>query len=286
MKVLDSKNNFLGLDKKSSSVENSSALILPLIKSSRQDKVNHPYKLLFNASDQLEKYDEEMSRELCFEKGIASLAPIKVPLNPNVFDANKNVLLNFINEKKFIFSISNEIEASYYLLQLYKKTGFDFSILHLDAKARLKHEWQTKKSDEKFINNLVRENFYVVQCGIRKISKEEMDFKNENLLKQFLSVEIKLGMFGEYWQELVAKELKHNVFIIMNLSVFEPIIFDNISQPEPSGLSWDDLIYLIKIIGQDKNIIGADLSGISYKKKSHSNYFVSKLIYKILNYAL
>lgn len=286
MKVLDSKNNFLGLDKKFSSIENSSALIIPLIKSSRKEKINHPYKLIFEASKKLEKYDEEMSSELCFEKGISSLSPIKLPTHANAIDINKDEFLKHINAKKIFLSLSNEIDASSYFINLFKQAGNDFSILHLDAKARLKNDWQTKNSNDKLINNLIVENFDVVQCGIRNISKEEVDFKNENLIKQFLSVEIKLGMFGELWQELVAKELKENVFIIINLSVFDPSVFDIIENPEPSGLSWEEVIYLLKIIGQDKNIIGVDLSGISFKKKSNSNYFVSKLIYKILNYAL
>lgn len=286
MKVLDSKNNFLGLDKKFSSIENSSALIIPLIKSSRKEKINHPYKLIFEASKKLEKYDEEMSSELSFEKGISSLSPIKVSAHANAIDINKDEFLKHINAKKFFFSLSNEIDASSYFINLFKQAGNDFSILHLDAKARLKNDWQTKNSNDKLINNLVVENFDVVQCGIRNISKEEVDFKNENLIKQFLSVEIKLGMFGELWQELVAKELKENVFIIINLSVFDPSVFDIIENPEPSGLSWDEVIYLFKIIGQDKNIIGVDLTGISFKKKSNSNYYVAKLIYKILNYAL
>lgn len=286
MKVLDSKNNFLGLDKKFSSIENSSALIIPLIKSSRKEKINHPYKLIFEASKKLEKYDEEMSSELSFEKGISSLSPIKLPTHANAIDINKDEFLKHINSKKIFLSLSNEIDASSYFINLYKQAGNDFSILHLDAKARLQNDWQTKNSNDKLINNLVVENYDVVQCGIRSISKEEVDFKNENLIKQFLSVEIKLGMFGELWQELIAKELKENVFIIINLSVFDPSVFDIIENPEPSGLSWEEVIYLLKIIGQDKNIIGVDISGISYKKKSNSNYYVAKLIYKILNYAL
>lgn len=285
MKYLTKNKNFLGLEEKYSSPENSKIIILP-INYSNQKKKNEakPTQLIFDASKKLEKYDEEMSSELCYEVGISTLKPISISSSNKNNEKLFNEFLSILNQKKILVTFSNQIVANDFVINLFSQTYNDFSILHLDSKPRLKNDWQTKNENEKFIRTLVEKNIDITQVGIRSISKEESDFKRENLVKQFLACEINLGMFGNDWQEMVVRNLKENVFVIFNLSVFDPIYFDNIEFPEAGGLNWNDIVYLFKIIGQDKNIIGIDFNGISYKKKSNSNYFIAKLLYKILNY--
>lgn len=273
MKVLSKNKNFLNLNLDCSSFEKSKIVIVPI---NFKNKTKHPAYLIYDASKNLEKYDEEMNRELCYDVGICSFDV----LNAKKFSSHFNS--DYSSEKFFVF-ISDSIQSLKFITSFYQNKYNSFSILHLDANARMKSI--PKLTEESVIKELVQRKFDIIQVGIRSLSKDEVIFKSENFVKQFLACEINLGMFGENWQEIVARNLKTNVFISINLNVFDPIFFDNILSPEPGGLTWNEIIYLLKIIGQDKNIIGIDINGISYKK-THSNYFISKMLYKIMNYAI
>lgn len=283
MKSESKKNNFLQLEEKFSSIENSKIIFLPLEYSDKKKKdETHPSKLIIEASKKLEKYDEEMNRELAYESGICSLNKLKVYSNSNQNGNSINEISNIVKNKK-LFTLSNDINTIKFLVDLYGRNYKEFTILHLDAKARMKNNPLPNK--DSVIRNLV-ENNHIIQVGVRSLSKDEEIFKTQNLVKQILACEINLGMLGEDWQEIVVRNLNENVFIMLNINVFDPQFFDNISEPEPLGLNWNDLIYLFKIIGQDKNIIGVDVNGIFPRKRSNSNYYIAKLIYKIMNYAI
>lgn len=283
MKSESKKNNFLQLEEKFSSIENSNIIFLPLEYSDKKKKdETHPSKLIIEASKKLEKYDEEMNRELAYESGICSLNKLKVYSNSYQNGNSINEISNIVKNKK-LFTLSDDINTIKFLVDLYGRNYKEFTILHLDAKARMKNNPLPNK--DSVIRNLV-ENNHIIQVGVRSLSKDEEIFKTQNLVKQILACEINLGMLGEDWQEIVVRNLNENVFIVLNINVFDPQFFDNISEPEPLGLNWNDLIYLFKIIGQDKNIIGVDVNGIFPRKRSNSNYYIAKLIYKIMNYAI
>lgn len=283
MKSESKKNNFLQLEEKFSSIENSKIIFLPLEYSDKKKKdETHPSKLIIEASKKLEKYDEEMNRELAYESGICSLNKLKVYSNSYQNGNSINEISNIVKNKK-LFTLSDDINTIKFLVDLYGRNYKEFTILHLDAKARMKNNPLPNK--DSVIRNLV-ENNHIIQVGVRSLNKVEEIFKTQNLVKQILACEINLGMLGEDWQEIVVRNLNENVFIVLNINVFDPQFFDNISEPEPLGLNWNDLIYLFKIIGQDKNIIGVDVNGIFPRKRSNSNYYIAKLIYKIMNYAI
>ncbi|MFZ5948954.1 MAG: arginase family protein [Stygiobacter sp.] len=284
MKSESKKNNFLQLEEKFSSIEKSKIIFLPLEYSDKKKKdETHPSKLIIEASKKLEKYDEEMNRELAYESGICSLNKLKVYSNSNQNGNSIDEISNIVKNKK-LFTLSDDINTIKFLVDLYGRNYKEFTILHLDAKARMKNNPLPNK--DSVIRNLVENNNHILQVGVRSLSKDEEIFKTQNLVKQILACEINLGMLGEDWQEIVVRNLNENVFIVLNINVFDPQFFDNISEPEPAGLNWNDLIYLFKIIGQDKNIIGADVNGIFPRKRSNSNYYIAKLIYKIMNYAI
>jgi len=79
MKELNSNHNFLGIEKEFSNYKDSQIVILqmPLEKTVTYGKGtrNGPDEIIA-ASHYVEYYDEEQSRELCFEKGICTLPPL------------------------------------------------------------------------------------------------------------------------------------------------------------------------------------------------------------------
>jgi len=292
MKAAGKKTNFLSLDKKHSSIENSHAVVLPVIFSeNRKAKsiiLNTPKEIIL-ASSKLEFYDEEMGVELCFESGICTFEPLNLQnLNyPKACEKLEKEIFSLLETQKTIAVVSSSHSISYGIVKAFSAKYDSLSFLHIDSKANLKQEWQSKSNHDSLFTRIAGLKRKIVQVGIRSQSKEENEIRIEQKIHQFLACEIKLGMYGADWQELVNKELEQNVYLSIDLSGFDPCVISDLENPEPGGLLWDELLYLFKIIGQDRNIVGFDISGLApISSKSNSYYLAAKLIYKIFNYAL
>lgn len=292
MKIADKKTNFFTLDKKYSSIDNSRAFIIPVLFSeNRKAKslvVNAP-KEIIKASSMLESYDEEMGGELCYEKGICTFEILNLQKNTyqKACEKLEKEITPLLAEDKTIVTLGGSHAISYGAIKAFSDKYDSLSVLHIDSKANLKKDWQGKTEHDTLMARVARLNKKIVQVGIRSQSKEENDFRLEKQIHQYLACEIKLGIYGTDWQELVNKDLSDNVYITIDLSGFDPSIINTVENPEPGGLFWDEIIYLFKIIGQDRNIVGFDVMGfVPNSTSSFPYYFVVKLIYKILNYAL
>lgn len=292
MKELDKKNNFLALDKKYSSLVQSKAVILPLVYSEQKHakaNVLKSAKEIIKASAKLEAYDEEMGGELCFEIGICTLEALnlqKLSYNKAVEKLEKEIS-SLIESNKLVALVGGCHSASFGAIKAFQNKYDSLSVLHIDSRANIKQDWQTKSPHESLIARVAQFNSQITQVGIRSQSKEENEFRIEKQIHQFLACEIKLGMYGEDWQELVNKNLTDNVYITLDLSAFDPSVINSVELPEPGGLFWDEVMYLFKIIGQDRTIVGFDIMGFVPKTSdTSSSYFTAKLIYKLFNYAL
>lgn len=292
MKEADKKNSFLTLDKKYSSLNISQAVILPVIYSEQKSAkavFSRAAREIIKASAKLEPYDEEMGGELCFEKGIATLETLnlqKLSYAKAVEKVEKEISL-LIDQNKTIATIGGSHSIAYGAIKAFQKKYESLSVLHIDSRANMKQDWQTKSPHESLISRVAEFNSNITQVGIRSQSKEENEFRVEKQIHQFLACEIKLGMYGDDWQELVNRNLSDKVYVTFDLCAFDPSVINTVENPEPGGLLWDEVMYLFKVIGQDRTIVGFDVMGlVPSSASSSSNYFVAKLIYKILNYIL
>jgi agmatinase len=292
MKELNAKQNFLGLEKKHSGYADSQIVILsaPLEKtvSLGRGTSNGPKEIL-KASHYVEYYDEEQSRELCFEKGICT----SYPLNFQKLSQKKSLeiiyseLEKHLDAEKFVVTIGGEHSLSYSTIKAHDKKHKNLSVLQIDAHSDMRDSYEGSKfSHASFMARVAEFNSKIIQVGVRAQCIEEEEFRKQKGIKTFYAREIKMGMYGDSWQEIVTKNLSDNVYITFDLDGFDPSLLPATGTPEPGGLFWDETMNLIKIIGQDKNIVGFDVTELA-PSKNHpaSNYTAAKLIYKILNYA-
>ena len=292
MKVLSPSHNFLGLERKFSNYDQSKIVILPmpLEKTVTYGKGTSKGPLeILKASRQMEYYDEEMNRELCFEKGICTLEPMrfeKISIEKALAKIYK-LGLSLIENKKFIASIGGEHSLSSAVIKAYHEKFENLSVLQIDAHSDLRDIYNKSKFNHACVMARVAEfNSNIIQAGVRAQCKEEDEFRKQKGIKTFYSREIRMGMYGDNWQELISKNLSDNVYITFDVDGFDPSLLPATGIPEPGGLFWDETMDLMKIIGMDKNIVGFDVVELS-PSKSHpaSNYTAAKLVYKLLNYA-
>jgi agmatinase len=292
MKELGIKQNFLAIDKKFSSYNDSQIVIVsaPLEKTVSYGKgtAKGPKEIL-NASHFVEFYDEELNRELCFEKGICTLPELmlaKLPIGKAIEKIYKEVSKH-IDAGKFVVTLGGEHSLSIAPIKAHHERFENLSILQIDAHSDLRESYEGSKFSHASVMARVAEfNTKIVQVGIRAQSKEEADFRIMNSIRTFYAREIKLGMYGDNWQELVSRSLTENVYITFDVDGFDPSFLTATGTPEPGGLFWDETMNLLKIICLDKNIVGFDVVELAPSKTHPSSSFVAaKLVYKMLNYS-
>ena len=292
MKELGVKENFLGLEKKYSNYKDSKIVILsaPLEKTVTYGKgTAMAPKEILKASRFVEYYDEEQSREICFERGICTLDQLsfqKLTVEKSLAKIYSEVK-NHLNNDKFVVTLGGEHSLSYGAIKAHHEKFPNLSILQIDAHSDLRDSYENSKYSHACVMARVSEfNTKIIQVGVRAQAIEENEFRKQKQIRTFYSREIKMGMYGDDWQEIVARNLTENVYVTFDLDGFDPSILPATGTPEPGGLFWDETMYLLKIIGLDKNIVGFDVTELA-PSKAHpaSNYTAAKLVYKILNYA-
>ncbi len=291
MKTLSDKNNFLGIESKYSQYANSQIVIqsAPLEKTVTFGKGTAAGpKAILKASHYVEFFDEEFNRELCFEKGIASLPEMNFE-GENIKSSLQQIYLNtkkLIEDEKFVVTLGGEHTISQSPIRAYVENFSDLSILQFDAHSDLRNSYQGSIYSHASIMARVAEfTKEIVQVGIRAQCKSEYVFIKSNNIKTFYAREIS-QMPSATWHKQVVDSLNKNVYITFDVDAFDPSLLPATGTPEPGGLFWDDTMNLLKLIGTKRNIIGFDVVELA-PSKSHpaSEFIAAKLVYKILNYA-
>ena len=291
MKTLTEKNNFLGLNKKYSSYETSDIVILqaPLEKTVSYGKgTKIGPKEILKASHYVEFFDEELNKELCFEKGICTLEEIKLEklsVKKSIDKIYKEVKKQ-IDANKFVITLGGEHSLSLATVKAHLGKYKDMSVLQIDAHSDLRDSYEGNKYSHASVMARVAElTKEIVQVGIRAQCKEEFDFIKKNKIKTFFMRAIRNNKYGKNWQKKIVEALNKNVYITFDVDGFDPSVIAATGTPEPGGLFWDETMNFLKQIGKEKNIVGFDVVELAPSKyHRESNFTTAKLVYKLLNY--
>lgn len=292
MKTLGIKKNFLAVEKEVSSYDKSKIVILsaPLEKTVSYGKgtANGPKEIL-KASHYVEFYDEELDRELIFEKGIATLPELKlkdISVKKGIDKIYKSVK-KLIADDKFVVTLGGEHSLSSAPVKAHFEIYENLSVLQIDAHSDLRDKYEgSKYSHASVMARVVEFTKDIVQVGIRAQCIEESQFIKENGIKTYYAREIRNGKHGDDWQGKVINDLKENVYITFDVDGLDPSVITATGTPEPGGLFWDETMNLFKKIGEQKNIVGFDVVELAPSKyHENSSFTTAKLVYKLLNYS-
>ena len=287
MKYLSPKKGFLGIDAEQSIDPQVIVVPFGLEKTvSYGGGTKNGPKEIIKASHQVELFDEEMNKEPYKEIGIKTLKPFSIKNKiESALDQLSKINEDILSNNKFPLVLGGEHSITPGSIKPFAKKYDEITLLHFDAHADLRESYQ----DEKFSHAsaikrcLDYKNLKVVSFGIRNLSKEEMDFYNNNRDR----IEIFWGKDKQTWDlSLLDKFFKNkNVYITFDVDGFDASIMPATGTPEPGGMLWEDVLPIIKKVCQISNIVGADINELAPIKNFDSyNFLVAKLAYKILSY--
>ena len=245
---------------------------------------------ILEASANLELYDIETDSEV-YTQGIFTEAPLKVKnISPEQLAKEVETRISgLIAQKKFTVLLGGEHSVSIGAIQAYAKKVPGLSVLQLDAHADTREEYHDSKYNHACVMARARELCPIVQVGIRSMDaseKERMDlsrvFFAEKISKD--RKENKDNKESKWMKEVVSK-LSSNVYLTIDLDVFDPSIMPSTGTPEPGGLSWYEVLDLLKMVIEQKKLVGLDIVELCPNDNDKApDFLAAKLIYKILSY--
>ena len=288
MKYLSPKKGFLGIDAEQS--KSPQVIVVPFglekTVSYGGGTKNGP-KEIIKASHQVELFDEELNKEPYKEIGIKTLKPFSIKNKiKNALDQLSKINEDILSSEKFPLIFGGEHSITPGSIKPFAKKYDEITLLHFDAHADLRESYQGEKfSHASAIKRcLDYKNLKVVSFGIRNLSKEEMDFYNDNRDR----IEIFWGKDKQSWDlSQLDKFFKNkNVYITFDVDGFDASIMPATGTPEPGGMLWEDVLPIIKKVCQISNVVGADINELAPIKNFDSyNFLVAKLAYKIISYS-
>lgn len=278
------RGRYAGLTDEFADPARSKIVVLPVpfdLTTTYQQGTDRGPSALIEASRNMELYDIETDSEV-YKYGIYTAPPIKENSSGTMQQALKERVSQYLDQKKMVIVVGGEHSISFPVIQAHSARFPNLSVLQLDAHADLQDAYEGNPWSHASVMARVIELplSSVVSVGIRSMSYEEL--KNLNPSHTFFSH--KLDGANE-WMEKAVDLLSDNVYLTLDLDVFDSSIMPSTGTPEPGGLNWEQVTRLIKLVAEKKNLVGFDLVELCPSTANLApDYLAAKLIYKILSY--
>jgi agmatinase len=281
---------FGGYDSKAENYSDAKVVVLPIY---YENAISYgtgtseaPYHFL-NASWQLECIDEEILLDWRLP-GIYTLEGLFPDNDPEkAIMQIKKAAEKVIKDEKFLLSIGGDHAISIGLIMGVQKHHPDIGVLQIDAHLDLRETYNGSKYNHACVMRRVVDDIKipVVQVGIRSFSPEEASYVIQKQL--FPIYAHKIDLVDQSWMKDVLKALPEKVYITIDLDGIDPSAMPGVGTPEPGGLSYKQVVDLIKKIGKRKKVIGADICELSKIEGTQvSEFTAAKIATKIFVHCL
>jgi len=274
--------NFGGLPARYSAYRNSNVVVLPVPfdkTSSWLKGSDKGPRAIIDASRNMELYDIETDSEV-YRKGIHTAKAVTADSSPAMVERVRKKTGELLNDGKFVVVLGGEHAVSLGTIQAHAGLFRDMSILHLDAHSDMRDSYEGDRLSHACIMARAKEvTGNIVSVGIR--SSDSSELKNIKKQDTFYASYIH---HSKDWIKKAVTKLSRNVYITIDLDVFDSSIMPSTGTPEPGGLGWYDIIDLLEGVAGKKNIVGFDVVELCPAKNNPApDFLAAKLVYKLLS---
>jgi agmatinase len=238
---------------------------------------------ILDASANMELYDEELRKET-YLAGIHTL-PLSASeaRGPEHMVASvREQIAHVLHHNKIPVMLGGEHSISLGAVQAMREKYPALTVLQFDAHADLRDSYQGSPYSHAAVARRIAEICPLVQVGIRSLSAAEAVFMKDGAVRTFTADFI----HAEHnWQEKVLEYLSGDVYVSIDLDVFDPAIMPSTGTPEPDGLTWRDVVSLLKALSRRVRIRGFDVVELApIPGLVAPDFLASKLVYRLMGY--
>ncbi len=238
---------------------------------------------IIEASSNMELYDDELKKEtyLC---GIHTTLPVPIDARgpKNMINLVRKKIARIAALNKIPVMLGGEHSISFGAVQALQKKYSKLTVLQLDAHADLRESYQKSPYSHASVARRIAEICPLIQVGIRSISEEEAKYLLQSNIKSY-SADFVLE--HNDWYERVCKDLRGDVYVSIDLDVFDPSIMPSTGTPEPGGLYWNNVLRLLKMVSSFCKVRGFDVVELApLPGVVAPDFMAAKLIYRFMGY--
>ena len=277
--------NYGGIDSHSS-LADAKFVVVPVpydLTSTYQSGSRRGPDAILDASANMELYDEELRKET-YLAGIHTLVPLAADARgPEKMVASvREQITRVLVHGKIPVMLGGEHSISLGAVQAMQEKYPALSVLQLDAHADLRDSYQGSPYSHAAVARRIAEICPLVQVGIRSMSVEEAVFMAAGTVRT-LTVDTIRADKG--WQEKVLEYLSGDVYVTIDLDVFDPAIMPSTGTPEPDGLAWRDVLSLLRQLSRRRRIRGFDVvERAPVPGLVAPDFLTAKLVYRLMGY--
>jgi agmatinase len=270
----------------SATFESAKAVILPVPLESTTSYVpgtrNGPREILI-ASTHLELWDEETSSDI-HPIGIYTLPEMELPFDDmgEMMAEIRRVTAAILEHDKFPVVLGGEHSITSPVVAAMAEKFPGLSVLQIDAHADLRDSYMGTRFNHACAMRRVLEHARATQVGIRSMSTEEAKAAPTLPTRIFYDVNMRQD---RNWIDRVVESLGERVYITIDVDGMDPAIMPATGTPEPGGLSWYELLSVLRAVISARHVVGCDIVELSpLPGMAAPNFLCAKLVYKILTY--
>ena len=277
---------FLALTPEQSSFETARVVLVPVpydsTTSYRGGARDGPTGMI-SASSQMEDYDPELDLDVA-ELGIHTMPFLEPHMGGPELMAQRvrQAVASCIAPGRTVGLLGGEHSLTAGSVHAHFDAFPSLSVLYLDAHADLRDQYQGTAWGHASGARRVFDLCPVVLAGVRSLSIEERDFIRENNIPVWPCPEDG-GLLPE--DDIIAA-LSKDVYVSVDLDVFDPSLMAAVGTPEPGGLSWRQVTSLLRRVGESRRIVGFDVCELAPAEGPVAcTYTAARLVGKLAAYS-
>jgi agmatinase len=231
----------------------------------------------------MELWDEETETDV-HRIGIFTLPEMEFPFGTidEVVQEIRRVASEIVSRGKFPVVIGGEHSITPPIVAAIAERHPGLSVLQIDAHADLRDHYMGTPHNHACAMRRVLEYAPATQVGIRSLSPEEAAAIPSLSTRVFYDFNMR---DDARWVDRVVDSLSETVYVTIDVDGFDPAIMPATGTPEPGGLSWYEVLRLLRRVTENKQVVGFDLVELSPMGGNVApNFLCAKLIYKFLSY--
>lgn len=243
---------------------------------------NGPREIL-QASSHMELWDEEVGADV-HGVGIFTLPEMELPFGEMapLMEDIRRVSSEILSRGKFLVTLGGEHSITPPLVQAAASHHQGLSVLQIDAHADLRDCYMGTPHNHACAMRRSLEYARITQVGIRSMSTEEAQDAPRLNTTIFYDATMRRD---PQWIDRVVETLTDPVYVTIDVDGMDPAIMPATGTPEPGGLSWYEILALLRATIARRNVVACDVVELSpLPGLMAPNFLCAKLIYKILTY--
>lgn len=238
------------------------------------------FAAFMDALDNMEVYDIETRTEV-YRRGVHVMEELTELNSPEeMVSIVQERAASMIEMNKFPTFFGGEHSVSIGIIRAMREHYNKISVLQIDAHADLRANYMGTPNNHACALHESSRNDTLVQVGIRSAEKEELRYAQPG------NVFYAHQMFGHKdWMQQSIDRLGMKVYLTIDLDAFDPSILPGTGTPEPGGIGWYDMLRYMRMLFEQREVIGFDIVELApIEGERSSEFLAAKLYYKLLSY--